>query len=210
VLVTAVVFSAFHLDPVGFFARVELGVLFGVLRLYTGSLWPSILAHSANNVVSSVLFLSLREVAAESTDERPPLGAVFLVMAVGVAAMWSLIQLARRFPSLWGSRQEPPTLTVPSPSLPRLLLPWVAGATLSLGALVLLDARGLRLSMIDMKHPLPRLPRDAPDALHAEREHLRKLRMEARSGRLPLEAYTEERVRQTQAHPRAPRTLPER
>ncbi|MBN1203468.1 MAG: CPBP family intramembrane metalloprotease [Myxococcaceae bacterium] len=208
VLVTAVVFSAFHLDPVGFAARVELGVLFGVLRLYTGSLWPSILAHSANNVVSSVLFLTLREAAAESSDERPPLGAVLLVMAVGLVAMWSLLQLARRFPALWGPRQEPPTLTAPSPSIPRLLWPWVVGATLCLGALVLLDAKGIRLSWIDMKHPLPRLPRDAPAALQAEREHLLQRRVEARSGRLPLEAYAEERARQAEAHPRMQRGAP--
>lgn len=205
VVVTAVVFSAFHLDPVGFPARVELGVLFGVLRLYTGSLWPSILAHSANNVVSSVLFLAVRDMGAENPDERPPLGAVLLVMSVGLAAMGGLLQLARRFPALWGPRQEPPTVTLPAPSLVRLLLPWVMGATLALGALVMLDVRGIRLSMIDMQYRLPRLPKDAPAALHAEREHLRKLRDEVRSGNLPFEAYEEERARQAAAHPREPR-----
>jgi uncharacterized protein len=205
VVVTAVVFSAFHLDPVGFFARLELGVLFGVLRLYTGSLWPSILAHSANNVVSSVLFLTLRQVGAEASDEPPPLQAILFLSGVGLLAMWSMVSIARRFPALWGPRQEPPTLTQPSPSLVRLMLPWVAVATLALGALVLVDARGLRLSMIDMQHQLPRLPRDAPDVLHAERASLRRLRDEARRGRLPMEAYKEERARQSQAHPQMPR-----
>ncbi len=83
VVVTAVVFSAFHMDPVGFLARVELGVLFGALRLYTGSLWPSILAHSANNVVSSFLFLSSRQMGPESADERPPLKIVLMLIARG-------------------------------------------------------------------------------------------------------------------------------
>ena len=53
--------------------------------------------------------------------------------------MGGLLLLARSFPALWGPRQEPPTLTQPAPSLPRLLLPWVVGATLSLGLLVLVD-----------------------------------------------------------------------
>jgi membrane protease YdiL (CAAX protease family) len=205
VLLTAVIFSAFHFDPVGFVARVELGVLFGALRLYTGSLWPSIMAHSANNVVSSVLFLTLREMGAESSDERPELGAVLLLSAIGMTAMGALLLLARRFPALWGPRQEPPTITQPSPSLPRLLLPWVVGATLSLGLLVLVDARGIRLSLIDMRHRLPKLPKDAPDALHAERAHLQWLRDEVRGGRAPLESYEEERARQATGSGRSPR-----
>jgi hypothetical protein len=205
VLLTAVIFSAFHFDPVGFVARVELGVLFGALRLYTGSLWPSIMAHSANNVVSSVLFLTMREMGAESSDERPELGDVLWLSAIGMTAMGALLMLARGFPSLWGKRQEPPTLTRSSPSLPRLLLPWVVGATLSLGLLVLVDSRGIRLSLIDMRHRLPKLPKDAPDALQAERSHLRWLRDEVRSGRAPLESYEEERARQATRSGTSPR-----
>jgi membrane protease YdiL (CAAX protease family) len=205
VLLTAVIFSAFHLDPVGFVARVELGVLFGVLRIYTGSLWPSIMAHSANNVVSAVLFLTMRHLAAESSDERPELWAVLLMSALGMLTMGFLLGLARSFPTLWGPRQEPPTLTEPSPPLPRLLLPWVVGATLSLGVLLLVDSRGIRLSLIDMRLPLPKLAKDAPDALQAERTHLQRLRDEVRSGRAPLEAYEEERARQAKGSGTSPR-----
>jgi hypothetical protein len=205
VLLTAVIFSAFHFDPVGFVARAELGVLFGALRLYTGSLWPSIMAHSANNVVSSVLFLTMRQLAAESSDQRPELRAVLLVSAMGMLAMGFLLKLARAYPALWGPRQEPPTLTKPAPSLPRLLLPWVVGATLSLGLLLLVDSRGIRLSLIDMRLQLPKLPKDAPDALQAERAHLQWLRDEARSGRAPLEEYEEERARQARGSGTSPR-----
>lgn len=204
IIVTAVVFSAFHLDPVGFAARVELGVLFGALRLYTGSLWPGILAHSANNVVSSVLFLALRQAGAESTEDRPPLEAVLLLSTVGMLAMGSLIGLARKFPALWGPRQEPPTLTQTPPPLPRLLLPWVTAATLSLGLLMAADWRGIRLRWIDMEHRLPKLPKTAPQKLQTERTHLQQLREEVRSGRMPVEAYEEERARQSQARPEEP------
>ncbi|WP_422723983.1 type II CAAX prenyl endopeptidase Rce1 family protein [Hyalangium rubrum] len=202
VLVTAVVFSAFHLDPVGFLARVELGVLFGALRLYTGSLWPSILAHSANNVVSSMLFLLFREAGAEAAEERPPLQAILGLMSVGVLAMGGLIALGRRFPSLWGTRREPETVAVSPPPLARSVLPWVVTATLSVGALVLVDSRGIRLSYLDIQHRLPRLPKDAPDALHAERAQLKRLRQEVRGGRVPIKVYEEELLRQAQAHPK--------
>jgi hypothetical protein len=202
VVVTAVVFSAFHLDPVGFLARVELGVLFGVLRLYTGSLWPSIFAHAANNMVSSVLFLALRDTGAEASDARPPFQLVLGIMGVGGLALGGLVALARRFPALWGTRQEPPTLAVPAPSVARVLLPWVLGATLSLVALVLVDLRGIRLNTVDMRHRLQKLPKDAPDGLHAERAHLKRLRQEARSGHIPMEAYEEELSRQARSHPK--------
>jgi membrane protease YdiL (CAAX protease family) len=57
IVVTAFVFSAFHLDPVGLLARFELGVLFGLLAWRSGSLWAAMGAHAANNAISSLLFL---------------------------------------------------------------------------------------------------------------------------------------------------------
>lgn len=199
--VTAVVFSAFHLDPVGFLARVELGVLFGVLRLYTGSLWPGILAHSANNVVSSALFLIARQFdTGAAADERPPLQGVLLLMGLGLMAMWGLILLAGKHPSLWGTRQEPPAGTAVDRSLFRWILPWGLGATVALGLLALVDMPGIRLNLLDMRQPLPRLQKDAPDAFHAERAHLMQLRAGVRRGRVPLRAYEEERARQALQH----------
>lgn len=202
VVVTAVVFSAFHLDPVGFVARVELGVLFGVLRLYTGSLWPGIFAHAANNMVSSGLFLAARNTAVAASDERPPLLLILSMMAVGGLALGLLVALMRAYPGVWGPRQEPAATVVPSPSAVRLLAPWVLGATVALAALVLVDTRGIRLNLVDVGQRLQKLPKDAPDALHAERAHLKQLRREARGGRIPMEAYEEELARQAKAHPK--------
>ena len=75
-LVTAVIFSAFHFDPVGFVARVEFGVLFGALRLYTGSLWPASWPTRPTTWCPPCLFLTMRQLAAESPDERPALWPV--------------------------------------------------------------------------------------------------------------------------------------
>ncbi|GHG90606.1 type II CAAX endopeptidase family protein [Comamonas sp. JC664] len=203
---SAVVFSAFHLDPVGFVARTELGLLFGWLYLRTGSLWPSIGAHAANNLVSSVLFLSAKAMgsdAGDTSDTTDP-RLVLVLAAAGWAGLSALISYARRNPAIWGSgvhaSDEAASEARPVPSLPRLLLPWVVGSTVALGALVAVDSRGLTLNFYDSQHPLPPLKEPAPPALHAERKALSALRASARRGELPMEAYYEEREQQSRAH----------
>src|SRR5581483_11618877 len=47
--VTAILFSAFHIEFFGFISRVLLGVLFGYFVAWSGSIWPAILAHFVNN-----------------------------------------------------------------------------------------------------------------------------------------------------------------
>src|SRR5438876_139597 len=64
----AAVFSAFHLDPVGFVSRFELGLLFGVLYWRLGSLWPGVMAHAANNITSTALFLMARSQGDEDAE----------------------------------------------------------------------------------------------------------------------------------------------
>ena len=51
VVLTAVLFSAFHLQFFGFLPRLALGVLLGIFLLLTGNVWYSILAHFVNNMV---------------------------------------------------------------------------------------------------------------------------------------------------------------
>ena len=205
-VIGAVVFSAFHLDPVGFVARTELGLLFGWLYLRTGSLWPGIAAHAANNLVSSVLFLVAKamgtDAAGDSSETDPRL--VLILAAAGWAGLSALLAFARRHPALLGPRTHASDVeareTGPIPSLPRLLLPWVVGATVSLGGLVAVDSRGLTLNFYDVLYPLPPLEEPAPPALQAERKALSAIRRSARRGELPLEAYYEERQRQIRAH----------
>ncbi|MCY1041807.1 type II CAAX endopeptidase family protein [Corallococcus sp. bb12-1] len=206
-IISSVVFSAFHLDPVGFLARAELGLLFGWLLLRTGSLWPSIAAHAANNMVSSVLFL----VATHSglakdtgTDDVTDWRAVLGLALVGWTALLGLRAAARHVPSVWG-RGTPPDeeavrATKPVPLFAVQLLPWVAAATLSLVALALVDGRGVSLSVYDIQHPVPPLAKDADPGLQAERKALQQLRKSVRKGEMPMELYEEERLRQSKAH----------
>ncbi|MDT3404396.1 CPBP family intramembrane glutamic endopeptidase [Mucilaginibacter terrae] len=46
---TAILFSAFHMEFYGFLPRMALGVLFGYFTVWSGSIWPAVWAHFLNN-----------------------------------------------------------------------------------------------------------------------------------------------------------------
>ncbi|MBI3196250.1 MAG: CPBP family intramembrane metalloprotease [Rhodospirillales bacterium] len=48
-VVSSLAFAAAHVEPAHAFLVLPLGLLFGLLRWRTGSLWPSLVAHMANN-----------------------------------------------------------------------------------------------------------------------------------------------------------------
>lgn len=56
VLLSAFLFSAIHLQFYGFLPRFILGAYFGLLLIWTGSLWIPILAHFTNNTCALIQF----------------------------------------------------------------------------------------------------------------------------------------------------------
>ena len=120
---SAVVFAAFHFDPVRFPALLLLGFVFGWLTWRTGSIWPSAVAHAVNNG-AAVLVLSLASAAAaaDPTDTLPVSAAALLLLA-GLGLLALLVGAAnRRLP--------------PAPELASFLVPSPArrGATTTGGA----------------------------------------------------------------------------
>lgn len=55
VWVSAVIFSAVHLEFYGFFPRILLGALLGYLYVFTSNLWIPIIAHFTNNFMAIVI-----------------------------------------------------------------------------------------------------------------------------------------------------------
>lgn len=51
ILITALIFSAIHLQFFGFFPRFLLGALLGYLYVWSGSLWIPVIAHTLNNTL---------------------------------------------------------------------------------------------------------------------------------------------------------------
>lgn len=175
IVVTAFVFSAFHLDPVGLTARFELGVLFGLLAWRAGSLWPAIAAHAANNLISAVIFLAAGDEAREADlDWRVPVVLLIAgngVLVAMVRSSWHLLPV--RSPMRF--EQTPPR----APGT--LFLPWLVGGLASLGLLLAVDLRGVQLNLMDLKLMTTREIR--------EREEVKELRARVRRGSAPIELY---------------------
>jgi len=53
--ITAILFSAFHMEFFGFLPRLLLGVMFGYFVAWSGSIWASVWAHFINNGTDVVL-----------------------------------------------------------------------------------------------------------------------------------------------------------
>lgn len=180
IFAAACIFSFFHLDPVGFVSRVELGILFGFLYLRTGSLWASMAAHAANNLVSAGIFLASPET--EAADQEPTLGLLLRMIAVGLPAL--ILVLA------WYVRRPPLPAPAPRPQPPvraAEILSWLAAAIASIALVAALDFRGIRLNVIDTLVPLPDAEEKQPY------EELQALRREARRGEVPISSYLEAR-----------------
>lgn len=61
IIASAVLFSAFHFQFFGFIPRMFLGVMFGYLLVWSGSLWIPILAHFVNNFMGVTYYYLLNK-----------------------------------------------------------------------------------------------------------------------------------------------------
>ena len=87
--VTAILFSAIHMQFYGFVPRMLMGALFGYMLAWTGSLWVPILMHFTNNAMAVLLyFVATREgwdiekVDAIGTDDTLWLGVVSIILTI--------------------------------------------------------------------------------------------------------------------------------
>jgi uncharacterized protein len=60
ILVTAILFSAFHFSYFGFLSRMSLGIVLGLIYYYTKTIWLPILMHFINNAVGVSALYSVR------------------------------------------------------------------------------------------------------------------------------------------------------
>lgn len=101
--ITAAIFSAIHLQVIGFVPRLLLGAGFGYLRWRTGSIWPAVFAHFVNNAVAvTAAHLALAGQAPREwleTDARLPLGITLGALALALAAGWALWRVTRQAPA---------------------------------------------------------------------------------------------------------------
>ncbi|MCL2012291.1 MAG: CPBP family intramembrane metalloprotease [Cystobacterineae bacterium] len=194
-LVSSVLFSLIHMDPVGFLARLALGLLFGWLAYVTSNLWVSVAAHASYNLLVYILFLQFGNA---SSSAALPLGqgVLFLWLVLGIAGMWTLLRVLgfsprppRDFPA--EKLYMPSESAQPPPVLRSILRPWLWAACGSCLLLAAMDYRGVALNMFDtVVVPLPKAARDN-EQLQGEMERMQALRQQARKGQVELKSYFE-------------------
>ncbi|HVS97461.1 MAG TPA: CPBP family intramembrane glutamic endopeptidase [Puia sp.] len=91
IIVTGILFSAFHLQFEGFLPRMFLGILLGAAYWYSGSLWTSILAHACFNGVQVVLVSQDPKMINET-----PSVPWYLVVASLVLVVYLLVYMRKR------------------------------------------------------------------------------------------------------------------
>jgi membrane protease YdiL (CAAX protease family) len=87
IVVTALLFAAFHLSLYRFVPTALLGILLGALRWRSGSLWPAVAFHAANNALVLTLVRSGRDNPPLPTSVvgLAGLAAAVVALTVGVA-----------------------------------------------------------------------------------------------------------------------------
>jgi membrane protease YdiL (CAAX protease family) len=193
ILLGAAIFSAFHLDPVGFMARFFLGALFGWLAWKSGSIWPGIGAHAGNNATSMVLYLLSGDRGGDDIGTAQQVGATFVTAGLVLSA---LLQLPRRFPGLLTAKKPAETVVVGPKEMIRPIGYWIGAVVFTISAVFVVDSRGAQLGFIDAKHGVRfDNPKD-PEALE-----LNELRAKARRGEVELEVYDARSKELSKKHP---------
>ncbi len=92
VWMTALVFSILHFQFYGFVPRLLLGAYFGLLLMWTHSLWPGILAHILNNSVTVVA--SWGVIRGYWTEQQCNIGVGGTTADITIAIVSALLTLA--------------------------------------------------------------------------------------------------------------------
>ena len=68
--ISAILFSAMHMQFYGFVPRVLLGALFGYLLVWSGSMWLPVLGHFLNNALAVIgMFMVKNEMISAGVEE---------------------------------------------------------------------------------------------------------------------------------------------
>ena len=92
IILTAVIFSALHLQFYGFVPRLLLGILFGYLLYWSGSLWLPIIAHIFNNTLACIVQWNQGTTTgdAEFSPEITDIAIAIASMLITAAGLWIL------------------------------------------------------------------------------------------------------------------------
>ena len=100
IVVTALLFSAMHMQFYGFLPRFLLGLLFGYFFLWTKNIWTAIWAHFLNNATAVIMaFLADRKITSIDYEKFGQTSGTFVVIASAFSLLlvFLLYKSARTF-----------------------------------------------------------------------------------------------------------------
>lgn len=95
IIVTAVIFSAIHLQFYGFIPRFILGILLGLIYWYSGSLWPAIVAHFAYDALA-VIVIHFNPSMADEAGVATSFGNQILMASISLLLVAGIIILMKK------------------------------------------------------------------------------------------------------------------
>lgn len=108
IIVTAILFSALHMQFQGFLPRMFLGIVLGAFYWFSGSLWTSIAAHFVHNSLQVIVVSYAPQYVSENPD-APLLAAI----ASGVA-VWAILWFYSRQSTITYSKVYQPNDLTPN------------------------------------------------------------------------------------------------
>ncbi len=107
VILTAVIFSAFHMQFYGFVPRMLLGLVFGYLLVWTGNMWWPILGHFINNGAAVIMmWFASREELPFDQDQIGTGDGEWKLAMVSAILLIMVMALIRRRASLSGAMND--------------------------------------------------------------------------------------------------------
>jgi len=95
--ISALLFSALHMQFYGFIPRMFLGVLFGYLLVWSGSMWLPIIAHFINNAVAVVaMYLIDKELLSPEIEEIGTTSDSYYMAAVSLLLIVVFMLMIKR------------------------------------------------------------------------------------------------------------------
>ncbi|MFV0592278.1 MAG: lysostaphin resistance A-like protein [Draconibacterium sp.] len=93
--ISAILFSAMHMQFFGFFPRMLLGAIFGYLLVWSGSMWLPMLGHFLNNAMAvTAMFLVNKGTISEGVEDYG--SASYLAAVISLAVMLALLFLIKK------------------------------------------------------------------------------------------------------------------
>jgi membrane protease YdiL (CAAX protease family) len=95
IVITAILFSAFHFSYFGFLSRMSLGIVLGLIYYYTKTIWLPILMHFVNNTIGVSALYAVRN-NPKKIDQVMDSNLTFYWVFIGLVALVILFKQLKK------------------------------------------------------------------------------------------------------------------